>query len=266
MNAAKNRQTGKQAGQVLTAVALIAATLLAGCGYEPPTGKRSLRRSAPLAAPVAAAPVNADAAAVARARAILQGVDAKTKQVTNWQATATSEVVGPSAGDKNWNTSKIAFKHPSTMAATVIKAKDGKAENTKLVYRGGDQVQLKTYFFGFIAIKVDLQVDDSRLVDSYKRSLRDTQTKQLFTMLLHPQAQASWVGEGVAAGEPVDFIDVRSPESWKGVTHEVIGISRRLSLPISRDCYDAKNRRIFHLELKGMRVNFAAKASDFTLD
>ena len=257
---------GSVQGRAVVAVAMAAATLLAGCGYEPATSKRALRRAEPMAAPVAPPPVNADAAAVERARAILAAVDAKTKTVTNWQATATSEVVGPGAGDKNWNTSKINFKHPSTMAATVVKAKDGKAENTRLVYHGGNEVSLKTYFFGFLAIKIDLPVDDGRLVDAYKRSLRDTQTKQLFTMLLHPQAQAAWVGEGLAAGEPVDFIDVRSPESWKGVTHEVVGVSRRLALPISRDCFDAKNRRIFHLELKGMKINFTPKAGDFTLD
>lgn len=265
MHRAANGTNEASKAKALAAATLIAATFLAGCGYDAPTAKRPLRRTEPAAAPVAPAPLNADAASVERARQILQAVEAKTRGVDTWQATATSEVVGPT-GDKYWNTSKINFKHPATMAATVIKCKDGKAENTKLVYGGGSEVQLKTHFFGFIAIKINLPVDDSRLVDAYKRSLRDTQTKQLFTMLLHPQAQAAWVGEGLAAGEPVDFVDVRSPESWKGVTHEVVGISRRLSLPISRDCFDAKNRRIFHLELKGMRLNFTPKAGDFTLD
>ncbi len=251
--------------KALAVTALVATTFLAGCGYDSPTAKRSFRRTEPMAAPVAAAPGTADAAAVARAAAILKDVEAMTKTVNNWKATATSEVVGPN-GEKNWNTSAICFKHPATMAATVVKAKDGKSVNTKLVYRGGDDVSLKTYFFGFIAIKIDLPVDDSRLVDAYKRTLKDTQTKQLFAMLLHPQAQAAWIGEGTAAGEQVDFLDVRSPGSWKGITHEVVGISRRLASPVMRDCFDAKDRRIFHLELKGMKVNFTPKAGDFTLD
>lgn len=249
--------------KALAATAMAVATLLAGCGANPAAPKRALRQAQPTA--VAPAPVNADAAAVERAKKILADVAAMTKTVNNWKATATSEVIGPN-GEKNWNTSAICFKHPATMAATVLKAKDGKSVNTKLVYRGGDEVSLKTYFFGFLAIKIDLAVDDSRLVDVYKRSLKDTQTKQLFTMLLHPQAQAAWIGEGTGAGEQVDWLEVHSPESWKGVSREVVGISRRNASPVVRDVFDAKNRRIVHLELKGMQLNYAAKASDFTLD
>lgn len=249
--------------QALTA-AMIALTALTACGTTGLTPKTPTKRPTVAAAPMA--PVAAPAAgAVEKARVLLAAVGAKTKEVDTWTATATSEVTAP-AGDTYWNTSKINFKHPATMCATVLKCKDGKAENTKLLYHGGDEVRLKTHFFGFIAIKITLQHDDSRLVDAYKRSLKHTQTKQLFETILHPQAQATWIGEGTSCGEAVDYLDIQSPASWRGITHEVVGISRRLSLPILRDCFNAKGQRIFHLELKGMKLNFNPKSDDFSLD
>lgn len=244
---------------------MIAAVSLTACGTTGLTPKTPTKRTTVAAAPVMLPLAAPEAAAVEKAHVLLAAVDAATKQVHNWTASATSEVVGPD-GSKNWNTSKVNFKHPATMCATVVKAKDEKSVNTKLLYEGGDQIQLKTFFFGFLAIKITLPHDDARLVDAYKRSLKQTQTKQLFETILHPQATSAWIGEGTVAGEAVDFLDVQSPGSWKGISHEVVGISRRLNLPIMRDSFNHKNQRIVHLELKGMKLNFQPKSGDFSLD
>jgi hypothetical protein len=244
---------------------LVAVVCLTGCGTTGLTPKISIKRTSVAATPIVQPVVAPEAAAVEKARALLAAVDAATKQVHNWTASASNEMVGPD-GTKSWNLSKVNFKHPATMCATVLKASDDKTVNTKVVYDGGDQIQLKTYFFGFLAIKISLPHDDARLLDPYNRSLKQTQTKQLFDTILHPKATAAWIGEGTAGGEAVDFLDIKSPASWKGISHEVVGISRRLNLPILRDSFNYKNQRIVHLELKGMKLNFRPKSGDFSLD
>ncbi|MDB5101789.1 MAG: hypothetical protein JWM80_6210 [Cyanobacteria bacterium RYN_339] len=254
----------------LAALALASAFVLTGCGKAP--NAVSALRSQPSVPPAetpsypgqppmaGGSPEN-----VAKAAQVIAAVAAAKPRTSTWTSKAHSDVTAPD-GDRNWNVSQICFKAPNTMAAQVLTAKDDKTLKTKLVYKGGGDIDLKTYFFGFIAIKVNLAIDDSRLQDAYHRTLRDTQTRQLMDMILNPGAKATYLGKGKVYNQDVDFLDIVSPGSWKGITHEVVGISPTMACPLSRESFDSRGKRIFHLELENMRINYKPAANDFTLD
>jgi hypothetical protein len=242
----------------------LAACAMAGCG-KTPTAVSALR-TAPVEAPL---PIQTPASAAnpqatELAAKIIAAVAAAKPRTTTWVAKAHSTVTAPN-GDTNWNVSEIHFRAPSTMAAHVISAKDGKTMNTSLVYRGGDEIDLKTYFFGFIAIKISLPINDSRLQDAYHRTLKDTQTSQLMGLILDPNAKATYLGAGKIFNQDVDFLDIVSPSDWKDVSHEVVGISRTMACPLSRDAYDKRGKRMFQLQLENMRINYKPGSDDFTL-
>jgi hypothetical protein len=242
-------------------VAIAAALLLlAACGKATPTTPASLPPVQPIGVTPSAAP--ADDAAL---KALLARVQAAADATRNFSATAYTKMRTPTGGTDH-NLAKIHWKRPGTMAATVLDAGVAKKKSTKLVFDGKHEVRVRTYFFGFIPLKITLDVEDPRLVDGYKRSLRDTSTERLLETLLHPQAEARLLGAGVSHGEDVDYVEVRSPLRWKGVDKDVFGISRRISLPVMRDAIDGAGRVIFHLEMREMTPNTTIPASEWTVD
>lgn len=251
-------------GTQLTRAALIACALvLAACGAKP-AGLPKLPPVAPIV-PVtptgsATAPGVDDAVAAMRAR-----VQAATERVTNFQATAHTKMRAPS-GSTAFNTAKVFWRRTGTMAATVVAAESEKKVGTKLIFDGKSSVKVRTYFFGFIPLKITLDVEDSRLVDGYKRSLKDTSTERLLETLLHPQAQIISLGDAMAVGEAVELYEVRSPLRWKGMEKDIFGVSKRLDLPIIRDAYDGAGKLLFHMEMRQMRTNVTIPAVEWTLD
>jgi hypothetical protein len=201
----------------------LAAIALTGCG-KVPTGVSALRTQPALppaetpAYPGQPAMAGGSQQAVDQAAKVIAAVAAAKPRTSTWTAKAHSEVIAPN-GDTNWNVSEIHFKAPSTMAAKVLSAKDGKTLNTQLIYRGADDIDLKTYFFGFIAIKISLPINDSRLQDAYHRTLKDTQTAQLMGLILDPKAKATYLRPGKIFNQDVDFLDIVSPSDWKDVSH-----------------------------------------------
>lgn len=241
-------------------VAIAALTaLLAACGATPtPTPKPpAIRPVAP--APTLAAP---DQAAV---RELLARVQAAADGVRNFTATAYTKMRTPKGGIDH-NLAKICWRRSGHMAATVLDAGIAKKKSTKLIFDGKHEVRVRTYFFGILPLKLTLDVEDPRLVDGYERSLRDTSTERLLETLLHPQAVVRPLGEAISHGEPVDLVEVRSPLRWKGVEKDVFGISRRISLPVMRDAYDAAGRVVFHMEMRDMKPNVTIPASEWTVD
>ncbi len=249
----------------LTVLAL-AGLVLAGCGTHAPSGVSKVKAAAspvprPIATPVA--PVGADQDAAVK---LLLAAVAQTSDATeNFTANVTSEN-HEADGDTVTNTAKVVFKRPQAFSATILAASATKSVCTRLVYDGAKTVHLPTFFFGFIPIKVDLAVDDPRLLDGHRRSLKDTSTERVLDTLLHPGATARPLGEAMVAGEAADLLEVRSPLRWKGIDHEVFAISKRLHLPIARDSYDAKNQRIFHMEMRKMMTNVKLTSGDLALE
>lgn len=241
-------------------MAIAALTLvLAACGAQP----AALPKLPPVK-PIGPAPT-LPAPDQATVKALLARVQAAADGTRNFTATAYTKMRTPK-GTTDHNLAKISWRRPGTMSATVLDAGIAKKKSTKLIFDGKREVRVRTYFFGFIPLKITLDVEDARLVDGYKRSLRDTSTERLLETLLHPQAEVRPLGEGVSAGEPIDLVEVRSPLRWKGVEKDVFGISRRISLPVMRDAYDGAGRVMFHLEMREMKPNVTIPSSEWTVE
>jgi hypothetical protein len=170
------------------------------------------------------------------------------------------------AGTSGFNTARVFWRRQGTMACTVIAAESERKVGTKLIFDGQRSVTVRTYFFGFIPLTLTLDVDDSRLVDSSKRSLKDTSTERMLETLLHPRAAIVPLGDGEAVGEAIELYEVRSPLKWKGMDKDVFGVSKRLALPIVRDAYDASGKLMFHMEMRQMKTNVSVPAAEWTLD
>lgn len=251
----RGERIGRARGVAIAALAL----LLAACGTKPVATPKL-----PPVKPVGVAPSLAPSEE-ATVRALLDRVRAASTGVRNFTATAYTKMRTP-AGGTDHNLAKISWRRPGTMSATVLDAGVAKKKSTKLIFDGKREVRVRTYFFGFLPLKITLDVEDPRLVDGYQRSLRDTSTERLLETLLHPEAVVRAVGEGVSHGEPVDLVEVRSPLRWKGVDKDVFGISRRIDLPVMRDAYDGAGRVIFHLEMRDMKPNVTIPSGEWTVD
>lgn len=241
----------------ITGLALAGCMLLAACGTRVPQAV-----TPPVVNP-SVTPVVPSDSTEADVKKLLSWVFQQSDATRNWTATAYSELIDPQ-GHKGFTLSRTASKRPEILAATVLECDDHKKVGTKLVFDGVSQVALRTTFFGFFSIRLKLAVDDKRLLDPYNRSLKDSSTHQLFEVLRRGQTKR--LGLSSMGGENVEMLEVRSSASWQGISREVIGISSRLGLPVYRGCYDGRNRRIFCLELRGMKTNVAFSSREFTLD
>jgi hypothetical protein len=170
--------------------------------------------------------------------------------------------MGPT-GKRETNTLRMCYRRPGTVASTVVEASDGKQVGSKLVFGNNDRVKLKTWFFGFIPLKLEVPVDDTRLLDAFGRSMRENTAEHLCGLLLDPAATVTWLGESSLDGEPLDKLAVRSRKVWKAFTHEHVGISRRLGLPVVREAFARGGKWVLLHELHGLAVNPNLPASEF---
>lgn len=235
------------------------AMVLAACGAAP-----DLPVATPHADPTPV-PLTPPDPRQATARSLLAAVSRQVDQTRTWTATCRSECIATN-GDRDYNVARLSYRRPGVCAVTILEARQDKKAGTRLVYDGVDSVAVKTYLFGLIPLRVTLHVDDDRLLDAYKRSIKDTSTEQMLGVMLNPQTQVVPLGTYRLGDETVALLEFHSPVSWKGVSREVIGISQRTVLPILRDVYDRQNRRMFHMELAGMRTNVALPSSEFSLE
>lgn len=209
-------------------------------------------------------PVSPPASPTDDAREIIEFVRRQSAATQNWTANARTEVSGPN-GKHDHNASRVSYRRPGTTAAVLKDAYNKKKIGTKLVFNDRE-VAIRTYFFGIIPIKLTLPITDERLLDAYGRSLKETSTDQFLAVILDPRSQVRRIGSFRLGNEELELLEFRSPASWKDLSREVIGISRRTGLPVYRDCFDKQNRRIFHMELHDMRTNVGFGSKEFTLD
>lgn len=190
-----------------------------------------------------------------------------TKTVTG---TGHSWQVNPD-GERDYCVSRMSLKHgsvnePFTMAAKVTEAKDKKVVGTKVIYNGRDQIRIKTFVFGFLAVKATIAVDDPRIVDKYKRSFKDTSLDQWLAVLNDPNAKTKVIGGFSLRGEPLDLLEVKSKVSWKDVSKEIFGVSKRSDMPIYRDSYNLAGKVFKHIDMEGLKTNVSFGSSEFELD
>ncbi len=161
---------------------------------------------------------------------------------------------------------RSSIREPFILAAYVTEAKDKRVERTKMVYDGRESIRLKTYFLGFLAVKVTLPYNDSRLIDLYKRTFKDTRIEQMLDVVMHPGAKTKKIGTFELRGERLDLVEIVSPAMWKDVSKEVFGLSQKNGMPIYRDTYNKSGKLFRHFDIEGLRLNPKFPPGEFSVD
>jgi len=174
-------------------------------------------------------------------------------------------------GTKDYNAADMWIRRPNSrtpfeLAAYISQARDKRVERTKMVFDGVRNVKLKTYFLGFLAVRVTLPVDDSRIVDKYHRSLKDTSLDQMLNVVLDPGARTRKIGTFELRGERLQLVEVRSPTSWPDVSKEIYGMSEKTGMPIYRDSYNKAGKVFRHFDVEGLRIGVHFAPGDFSTD
>jgi hypothetical protein len=106
---------------------------------------------------------------------------------------------------------------------------------------------------------ISLQITDKRLVSRNGWTIKDTGVSAILATLLNPQAQVKPLGDQAMNGKNLAMLEVRSPVSPKGATHEVIGIDRQTNLPAFRAVYKGQ-QLMYRLAIKSISMTAPSSA------
>jgi outer membrane lipoprotein-sorting protein len=236
----------------LTLIAL-ATTSLAGCGSHPVTAAKTSRpganplsnRNLPLAAPLAGGTTGTQ-----NVQQLMQMVHAAQASTQGFSATV--ETLDKGSGGTESDTIKVAYKKPSTLHLTMVKA-TGQAQDASIVWTGGDSLQIKVKV-GFMPITTSLAISDERVKSKNGWTIKQTEVNAIFKVLFDPSAQIKIAGSQPGdGGKPMTMLEVHSAQSPPGVDHEIIGVDAATGLPACRLLYKGTDM-IYRLAIKNLRV------------
>lgn len=238
-----------------TALALIAlaTTTMVGCGSHPVTAAKTSKAVAnPLAnrnLPLAA-PLPGGAAGTQDVAQILQMV--RAAQASTQGFSATVETFDKGAAGTESDTIKVAYKKPSTLHLTMVKA-TGQAQDASIVWTGGDSLQIKVKV-GFLPVTTSLSLSDTRVKSKNGWTLKQTEVNAIFKVLFDPAAQIKAVGTQPGdGGKPMTMLEVHSTQSPPGADHEIIGVDAASGLPACRLLYKGTDL-IYRVAIKNLRL------------
>jgi hypothetical protein len=262
------------------ALIAVAATALAGCGQaNPARPARALAGAAPVggARPAPGLPVAAPGAGVTdgsvptaqpgaadpRVSAVLAGVSQMRQAARATDLHITLTCVKDS-GKTSRSRTRLKYRAPGHVMLEVLESSTPKVAGTRVLWKGGSQVTVKTQFVGFW-VTVPLSITDERIRDDRGYSLDQTAIPRTLDTLLHPQASVTWRGEAQQGGRVMDVLDVVSPLRLTPATREVYGIDRATRTPILREMYRG-DKVIHRMQVDQVNVNPSFTARDFTLE
>lgn len=245
----------------LMAAVLLTSTVLVGCGASPATTEPPTRSQVPVrglqpaagwngqpgatTAPGQAAPAGA---ADAQAQQLLAGV--RKAQTANRGFTATVQTWEKGAGKTESGTLKIAFKKPSVMRLEIQKSTNSQAQGVKLRWEGGSEFKIKPTWMPFA---VGVGITDKRVISLNSWTIKETDVTCILSVLLDPATQVKFIGPQNFDGLNLVAVEVRSPKSPKGVSHEVVGIDPQSGLPKARMLYKGQEM-VYKLTVKSMAL------------
>jgi hypothetical protein len=259
------------------ALLALASSVLVGCGQaNPARPARALAGGAPVGgarpAPAMPVPVGSQMDGMApaqagasdpRAAAVLAGVSQMRQAARGTELRITLTCVQDSGKSSRART-HYKFRAPNHVMLEVLESSTPKVAGTRVLWKGGSQVTVKTQFVGFW-VTVPLSVTDERIRDDRGFSLDQTSIPRTLDTLLHPQATVVWRGEAQQGGRVMDVLDVVSPLRLAPTTREVFGIDRATRTPILREMYRG-DKVIHRMQVDQVNVNPGFTASDFTLE
>lgn len=238
----------------LTAVLLLPAVFLAGCGANPAATKRTKSKQPPRQAmqggqmmgqngqmPMPGGPQSPEV------MQMLNSLRQAQQQIPGFTATVETFDKGPSGQEST--TMKVAYKKPSTLKIEMVKA-SGQAQGAKILWTGGGQLKIKP---SFLPMSVEKSVSDEMVKSKNGWTIRETEVNAIFKVVFDPGAQIVAKGVQPIDGRPLAVFELRSPASPKGCTNEVIGIDPQTGLPGVRMMFKGQTL-IYKLTLKNMVV------------
>ena len=234
----------------LLAAGLVLASALAGCGASPAAPVKQLRKVPVQQAgnPTAnQAMPGAPGAVDPQVRQLLAAVAATNQRAAGFSATI--DIQDKGRGESGTQTLKVAFKKPNSLKIDIVKDSAGN-QGVKALWSGSSKMQVKP---NFPPITVSLDVSDERLVSRNGWTIKDTGVSAIVGVLLNPQSQFKALGDQNVGGKKLAMLEVRSPASPNGATHEVIGIDRQNNLPGFRAVYKGQTL-MYKLEMKSIKL------------
>lgn len=215
---------------------VLSMTMLA-CGAEPATTKAGgkWQRPAPKTSGTMTppeAPIQGTPGTATDIRPLLEGLRKTRDTLAGFTATVSTTEKGPRGSVDE--TLKIAYKKPSTLFIEVVKSTASGNKGTKLHWPGGNELKVKPPYLPFA---VSLKMSDDNLLSKNGWEIRETDVNSILKVLLSPNSQVTPMGDQTWNGKVLKMVTVKSPESPKGATHEIIGIDPRVNLPSIRSIY-----------------------------
>ena len=244
----------------LLVAGLLVSTALVGCGASPTAPAKDLRNRMPVQGAVAqpgqgaVSQTNADP----KVQALLKAVSETNQRATGFSATIDTFDKG-AEGSAN-QTLKVAFKKPNSLKISIMKDTGGN-DGVQALWAGSSTMQVKPKF---PPMAVSLDVNDKRLVSRNGWSIKDTGVSAILNVLLSPQSQLKRIPDQNINGKMLAMVEVHSPQSPKGATHEVIGVDRTTNLPAYRAVYKGQEV-LYRLTIKSISMK-APSASEMAID
>lgn len=224
-----------------------AATVMAGCGHSTATTPKVPSRAPlqtypgagygmaqpgaglPGAPGMPGAPGAAGMPTVQQLLAAVQQVRATDQ---GFSANISTYEKGPDGSTSN-QVLDVWWKKPNTLKIHIVKG-DSQSNDCQVLWDGSSNMKVKPNFLPFA---VNVSINDSRVVSKNGWSIKQTDVSCILNVLLDPGAQAQMLGFQNVDGKQVFLLDVHSPKSPSGVTHEQIGIDPNLNIPVVRLMY-----------------------------
>jgi hypothetical protein len=213
------------------------AMLLGACGHDP-AGAPVPRVTTPTrvvpAAPVSPAvgqPPGAEPDVRARVAAALARLD---KVETLVGKVIFDETKQP-PGHYEHGEAKFSFRHrPFAARVDVLDSNRWFANGSSLLWNGGTSVKIKA---AHVPFSVTFAYDNAQVVSARGYRLDQTDIFSMGKVLRAPGTSLRAVGERRINGEEVYLVDIVSPASLPGITHELIGLNDRILIPTYREMY-----------------------------
>jgi hypothetical protein len=213
------------------------ALLLSACGHDPVAAPLPHATSAPVVAPASPGVPNGVAVPGAE-NSVKERVAAALARLDKVQSLVGKVVFDETKappGHFEHGEAKFSFRHrPFAARVDVLDSNRWFANGSSLLWTGGTTVKIKA---AHVPFAVTFAYDNSQVVSARGYRLDQTDIFSMGKVLRAPGATLRAVGERRVNGEDVYIVDVVSPASLPGITHELIGLNDRILIPTYREMY-----------------------------
>ncbi|MDB5101383.1 MAG: hypothetical protein JWM80_5804 [Cyanobacteria bacterium RYN_339] len=239
---------------------LAAALLLSACGHGSPAAPTQ-----PIALGPRLAPPPLPTAAVAPTDpAVQQRVQAAIDRLDK-VSTLVGKVVfdeSKDPGHVDHGEAKFTFRHkPFAARVDVQQSTRWFASGAAILWNGGATLRIKA---AHVPISVEFGYDNAQVVSVRGYRIDQTDIFSMGKVLRAPGAVIKGMGTRRIHNEDLYLVDVTSPASLPGITHEIIGLSAKILIPTYREMY-AGSAVVHKGQGLGVTLDSSIPASDFEL-